>query len=242
MIPILLASCAFFATLVGGAIALRNQDNLHRLLGLTAGIVMGVVIFGLLPEIVELTGSAQGVHLRTALVALMVGFLAFHVVEKSILISHADETKYGEHHHPHVGWASALALAGHSMLDGFGIGIAFHANATIGVAVAAAVVAHSFSDGLNTVNLMLVHKNNRSRAKQMLLIDALAPITGVLLSFLLALNERFTALYLAFFAGFLLYIAAAEILPEAHSKRSSYGTIALTVLGAAIMYFVTQLA
>lgn len=242
MIPVLLACWAFLATIVGGVIALKNQDKLSRLLGLTAGIVMGVVVFGLLPEIVELTGGVNGVHLRTALIALMVGFLAFHIVEKSILISHSDEKKYGEHHHPHVGWVSALALAGHSMLDGFGIGLAFQSNTAVGLAVAIAVIAHSFSDGLNTVNLMLAHKNNRKKATAMLLVDALAPLTGVAFSYVFSLNERATALYLAFFAGFLLYIAAAEILPEAHSKRSSYITIFLTIIGAMLMYFVTRLA
>lgn len=240
MIPILLGLAALCASLVGGMVALKNQRILSRLLGLTAGIVMGVVIFGLLPEIMELTDGAH--HVRTAMISLMAGFLIFHIIEKSILISHKDETQYGPHHHPHVGRASALALIGHSVLDGLGIGLAFQANAIVGTAVAIAVVAHSFSDGLNTVNLMLMHKNARRNALMMLLADALAPITGVLLSFLFRPSDQFTLYYLSFFAGFLLYIAAAEILPEAHSKQSSYRTIALTVLGATIMFFITQFA
>jgi ZIP family zinc transporter len=238
---IILGVCAFLASLAGGYVALKNQDKLQRLLGLTAGIVMGVVVFGLLPEIMELAESTTR-DITTAMIALMAGFLVFHIVEKSILISHASETQYGEHHHPHVGRAGALALAGHSLLDGFGIGLAFQTNAVVGVAVAVAVVAHSFSDGLNTVNLMLAHKNEQSKARRMLFVDALAPLVGVLLSLVVTLGNEFVLFYLSFFAGFLLYIGAAEILPEAHSKRSSYVTIALTVLGAALMYFVTRLA
>ncbi len=238
---ILLAILAALATTAGGVIALKNQDKLYRLLGLTAGVVMGVVVFGLLPEIVELSETTSR-DITTAMVALMGGFLFFHIIEKTILISHADETKYGEHHHPHVGKAGAFALAGHSMLDGFGIGLAFQANPTIGVAVALAVIAHSFSDGLNTVNLMLTHKNNRRKAITMLAVAASAPLTGVLLSYLLRIGDEIALWYLSFFAGFLLYIAAAEILPEAHSKRSSYSTILLTIIGAVVMYFVTRLA
>ena len=48
-------------------------------------------------------------------------------------------------------------------------------------------------------------------------------------------------LYLGFFTGFLLYIGAADILPEAHSHRSSALTIALTCLGAAFVYVVIRL-
>ena len=240
LILILLGLAASGASLIGGVVALKNQDRLQKLLGLTAGILLGVVFFGILPELVEL---ARGTYaISTAMIALMAGFLVFHIVEKSILISHADETQYGAHHHPHVGWASALALAGHSFLDGIGIGLAFWANPAVGFAVATAVVAHSFSDGLNTVNLMLLHKNNRRRAIMMLVVDAFAPLLGILLSLVFHMGDGFILFYLSFFAGFLLYIAAAEILPEAHSKRSSYSTILLTILGAVVMYFVTRLA
>ncbi|MBP9761828.1 ZIP family metal transporter [Candidatus Saccharibacteria bacterium] len=240
MVPLVLGLSAFLASIIGGLVALRNQRLLYRLLGLTAGIVMGVVVFGLLPEIMEL--SQDGGQVRTAMIFLMVGFLVFHVIEKSILISHKDESLYGPHHHPHVGRASALALTGHSLLDGVGIGLAFQTNALVGAAVAIAVVAHSFSDGLNTVNLMLMHRNSRRNARAMLIVNAAAPLAGVLLSFLVAPSDQFTLYYLAFFAGFLLYIAAAEILPEAHSQQSSYRTIALTVFGVTAMYLITGVA
>ena len=73
---ILLAILAALATTVGGVVALKNQDKLYRLLGLTAGVVMGVVVFGLLPEIVELS-EATSRDITTAMVALMGGFLFF---------------------------------------------------------------------------------------------------------------------------------------------------------------------
>lgn len=238
MIALLLAATAFLATLTGGYLALKNQHRLQKLLGLTAGIVLGVVVFGLLPEIFELSEGAYDVHV--AMIALMAGFLLFHIIEKTILISHSHDTEYGEHHHPYVGWASAAALAGHSLLDGLAIGFAFQTNTAVGVALAVAVIAHSFSDGLNTVNIMLANKNTPLRAKIMLIVDALAPVTGVLLSFVISLGQTATGMFLSFFAGFLLYIAASEILPEAHSKRSSYMTIGLTVIGATLMYFITN--
>jgi zinc transporter ZupT len=47
-------------------------------------------------------------------------------------------------------------------------------------------------------------------------------------------------MYLAFFAGFLLYIGASDILPEAHSKDSSFKTIAMTLLGVVFIYAITN--
>jgi len=241
MVPVLLACGTFVSTLVGGLVALKNRDRLHRLLGFTAGVVIGVVAFDLLPEIFKsLSGSS--VTAREAMVALVVGFLLFHIVEKSLLIHHSQEHEYQVHHHPQVGIASALALCGHSFLDGLGIGLGFQAGTVVGVAVALAVIAHDFGDGLNTVTLMLVNKNNRRRSFIMLLLDALAPVAGAIVGTFVHVGSAGLTLYLGFFAGFLLYIGASEILPEAHSKHSSYATIALTVLGAIFMFVVTQFA
>jgi ZIP family zinc transporter len=241
MLPVLLACGTFFSTLLGGLTALRNKDRLHRLLGLTAGVVIGVVAFDLLPEIFE-SIEHGGVTARGAMVALVCGFLLFHIVEKSILIHHSQEQEYEVHHHPQVGFASALALAGHSFLDGLGIGLGFQAGNAVGIAVAIAVIAHDFSDGLNTVTLMLVNRNNRRKAFAMLLVDAFAPVLGAIVGTVVHISDGGLTLYLGFFAGFLLYIGASEILPEAHSKHSSYTTIGLTILGAIFIFFVTKYA
>jgi len=112
----------------------------------------------------------------------------------------------------------------------------------VGVIVAVAVIAHDFADGLNTVSLMLAHHNTTRRAIGMLALDALAPIAGAATTLFFELPPNILVLYLGFFAGFLLYIGAADILPQAHSEQSSSLTIALTCLGAAFIFAVTRIA
>ena len=239
MIPVLIAFATFLSTSLGGLLAFSHRDRLHRVLGYTAGVLLGVVAFDILPEIFkslsELKLDATG-----PMIALVVGFLLFHVIEKTILLHHSQESEYGQHHHPHVGLASALALSGHSFLDGVGIGLGFQVGTKIGIAVAIAVIAHDFSDGLNTVSLMLMHKNTTKRAKALLLLDALTPVAGAASTLLFHISPSGLLIYLGFFAGFLLYIGSSEILPEAHSEHSSYQTIGLTVLGTVFMFVVTR--
>lgn len=240
MLPILLSAATFVSTLLGGLTAFKNKDRLHRVLGYTAGVIMGVVAFDILPEIFHLVQDLK-IGTTGPMVALVLGFLLFHIIEKSILIHHAQEEDYEHgHHHPQVGVASALALAGHSFLDGVGIGLGFQVGEPVGIAVAIAVIAHDFSDGLNTVGLMLMNKNNRRRSLMLLLVDALAPVLGALSTLLIHISDKGLVLYLGFFAGFLLYIGASEILPEAHSKHSSFKTIGLTVFGVVFMFVVTR--
>ncbi len=229
----------FISTLIGGFIGLRYKDKLHLILGLTAGVLLGVVSFDIFPEIIKLTQELN-VDPINPMIALVLGFLIFHIFEKVVLIHKEDEGHYGKHKHPVVGIASALALAGHSFLDGVGIGLGFQVSSTIGVIVAIAVIAHDFSDGLNTVSLVMVHKNSQKRAILLLLLDALAPVLGVLSTLLFSVPENFLLLYLGFFAGFLLYIGASDILPEAHDQHSSLATIMMTLAGVGFMFIVTR--
>ncbi len=233
------AFLTFVSTFIGGVVGLKHQDKLHLILGFTAGVLLGVVSFDIFPEIIELVHTV-GVQPVVPMVALVIGFLLFHIMEKMLLIHHSHEESYGEHKHPTVGAASALALTGHSFLDGVGIGLAFQVSSTVGILVAFAVIAHDFSDGLNTVSLALVHKNTRRKAFWFLLGDAVAPVLGAFSTRFFSIPENVLIWYLGFFAGFLLYIGASDILPEAHSKNSSWRTIAMTVLGTGFIFTLTR--
>ena len=204
-----------------------------------AGVLLGVVSFDILPEIINQI-QEHGYRSLDVMIALVAGFLIFHILEKSILIHHSHEQEYAIHKHPSVGVLSALALAGHSFIDGVGIGLGFQLNPIIGVLIAIAVISHDFTDGMNTVTFMLSHKNSERRAKKSLFLTALTPILGVLSTFLFTVPGYILYLYLGFFAGFLLYIGASDILPEAHSEHSSYGLIGLTILGAFLIFLITQ--
>src|ERR1700712_1868032 len=176
--PVILTFAAVVSTLCGGAMALRFRARLPYLLGFTAGVLLGVVAFDLLPEVFALARE-HSFDPTAAMIALVVGFLLFHSLEKFVLVHPAQEEHYSHHHHPHVGVASALVLAAHSFMDGVAIGIGFQVSTAVGFTVAIAVVAHDFSDGLNTVSLMLRHRNSPRRAMAMLGVDALAPLLGV---------------------------------------------------------------
>lgn len=242
---ILISIIAFFSTFLGGIVALKNQDRLHLILGFTAGALLGVVSFDIFPEMIEMLHKTE-TSATYPMLSFVVAFLLFHILEKSLLVHHSQEEAYathshGEHKHPHIGVFSAIALIAHSFLDGVGIGIGFQISSLVGIAIAFAVIAHDFSDGLNTVSLLLAHKNKQKTAFWFLLLDALAPIAGAASTLLFAVPESIIILYLGFFAGFLLYIGAADILPEAHSKHTSLKTIGMTILGVAFMFVITSL-
>ncbi len=218
---------------------MKFKDKLHLIMGFTAGVLLGVVSFDIFPEIIN---QIKENHFSSTevMIALVIGFLLFHVLEKFLVIHHLHEGDYADHRHPQVGILSALALAGHSFMDGVGIGLGFQVNPAVGLLVAIAVISHDFTDGMNTVALMLINNNTPRKSKMFLVLDAVTPVLGALSTLFFKVSSHFLVLYLGFFAGFLLYIGASDILPEAHSKQSSAKLIGLTVLGVVFIFLITR--
>ena len=239
MLVFLLTIAAAIAALAGGYTAIANRHRLDIAMAITAGLVLGVVAFDLLPEIFEGADNG-GIDSVWPMTLFVLGFLSFHIVEKLILVHSHAETEYGPHQHPRLGVARAVALAGHSFFDGLSIGVAFQVSNAVGTAVALAVIGHRFADGFDTASFMLRHKNRLDNVKRLLGLVVITPILGGLCSLLVDFSEAALSVYLGFFAGILMYIAAGNILPQAHSKGSPYKSISLTVLGAAFMFVVTR--
>ncbi|MDI2126550.1 ZIP family metal transporter [Yinghuangia seranimata] len=262
MTAILVAACSFLMTLLGGWVARHAGDRRHLVLGLAAGLMLGVVAFDLLPESLEHAGQDL-FGVPEAFLMATAGFLAMHVVEQLVAIHRAHEGEYAPHRHPGgppggwehdgytnvldpatrgVGLTAASAMVLHSTMDGFAIGAAFQAGGTVGLVVSIAVVAHDFADGFNTYTLTRLYGNNRRRAAALLFADAVAPVAGAAITLAFTIPAHLLGLYLGFFAGFLLYLATSDILPEAHSPHPRGGTLAATIAGTGFMWLVIGLA
>jgi ZIP family zinc transporter len=233
------AFLSFLSTLLGGQASLKFKDKLQLILGFTAGVLLGVVAFDVLPEIMALVQKTR-MNPRRPMIALVAGFLLFHIMEKAMLVHHSREGAAEKHRLPSLGLLSAVCLVIHSFFDGVGIGLGFQISPATGILIAIAVVSHDFADGLNTGSLMLVHGNSPAKTSALILADAAAPVLGAFSTLLFRLPEKALLLYLGFFTGILLYVGIASILIEAHRERSSLRTVLMTILGAAFIFAVSQ--
>ena len=230
MLLVVIAAAAFLSTLFGGLLALRLHDKLHLILGFSAGAVIGVAFFDLLPEAIEFGEKFQspaGILSWTA-----VGFL-FYLVMDRILQFHGDAATRGRF--------AAGVLCGHSLLDGIAIGLAFQASRDVGIVVAIAVLTHDFSDGINTMNMVMKNRGNRKLALRWLLADALAPVLGMASTRFFALPDSAFGTVLALFAGFFLYIGASDLIPESYHAHPKFLTTATTLAGAGVLYLAIAL-
>jgi len=237
-IAIALAALTAIATTAGGFLAIKSKDRLHLVLGLSAGLLLGLVAFDLLPEVFEL-GTQEIFHAPAVSVALIGGFLLLHFYEQLFGSHEPAESDYG-HEHEHssniAGALGALAMGGHVFLDGLALGVAFKVSSDLGIAVFIALLVHAFSDGLNTVSFLIKSGKWGRKGIWLLGVDAIARVSGAALGTTLALSNNVIAIYLAVFAGIVIYLATSHILPEAHSRHSSKLTILATIFGVLVMW------
>ncbi len=236
MTIIFVALAASLATFIGGSFALRFRAKPHLILGFSAGAVAGVALFDLLPEAFNL--SAQYHDVATIALYVAFGFFGYLILDRLILLHTHEEDD--EANAPR-GFFGALTLAAHSFLDGIAIGVGFQAAPAVGLVVAAAVLTHDFSDGINTVNLILKNGGSRQRALRWLCVDAIAPVLGVVSTIFFSIPDSWIGLVLAVFVGSFLYLSASDLIPESHHRHPRALTTLMTLFGALTLYMVVRL-
>ena len=227
---LLFGAAAGGATLLGGLLAFRLRQRFGLILGLTSGIVLGIGLLDLLPEAMELSRGAWSA--RALAVWVATGFGCYMLLSR---ISSPSDASAG-------GWRSHLGpatLTMHSLLDGFGIGVAFGIDKEVGRLVAAAVLAHDVADGINIVSLSLTAQSER-QARSWLVLNGAAPLVGVLLGTSISSSAMMLAPILALFAGVFVYLGACELMPRSRSLDPRFRTLIASSLGMALMFIITS--
>jgi ZIP family zinc transporter len=228
----LVAVAAVASTFLGGLFAIHHRDRLHLILGFSAGAVMGVVFFDLIPEAIALSSDWAPVLMAS-------GFIIYMLIDRSFsLHSHKDEHCDNVRHTGRIG-ASALII--HSLMDGIGMGLAFNVSPSVGFVVAAAVLAHDFSDGVNTSAMIMRSGGNKRAALAWLSLDALAPAIGMMAAMSFSLTEESLGMLIALFAGFFMYIGASDLIPTSHARYPHIWTSLMTVVGMGLILFAVRM-
>ena len=261
----------FFSTLFGGVAALRLRHRLHAFMALAAGVVVATAVADLLPEAFGLVGADGALKVG---IAAVIGFIGFSLVEAFLHQSSFEHALEGEgadghdHGDAHVHQEDIappkpgaligpprrgrlilailppISLIIHSTLDGMAIGLAFQAGGQLGIIVLLAVLAHDFADGMNVVTLALDAAHGERLAIALLLLDALAPVAGALLSTVIAISPESLGLLLAGFGGVFIAVGAGHLLPESQhlDPRRGPALVAISAVGAALVLIVRALA
>lgn len=238
---VILSVVTCFSTLIGGGFAARRGKNIGVLGAFAAGVLITTSLLDLLPETFKLASSPSvNLPLDEVMALTVVGFLFLYIISR-LIVAHvfSKEGQYVEVKHPLGGLFATSELSVHSFIDGLAIGFGLEADIHVGVVIAFAVICHDFTDGLSTVTVMLNSGNSLRNSLRMLLLDAIAPILGVVVTLFIALQQYLIVLLLPFFAGGFLYLGASDLLPEAHQKNPAMLTIVCCTGGFILIFILT---
>jgi zinc transporter ZupT len=172
--------------------------------------------------------------------AMALGFIFLYILERYFSVHRVCEGNTCKNiRHPKGSFLDAAELATHSFMDGFAIGLGFHFDFHVGIIVSVAVISHDFSDGINTVTVMLNAGNFLKTSIRMLFLDAVAPVLGAVSTLFITIPEQYLVLLLPFFARGFLYLGASDLLPEAHEKNPPVVSLVLTLAGFLLIFIIT---
>ena len=227
-------------SLAGGVLLIGNERlrevAMRHGLPFGAGALLAVAFLGVLPEAVEGSDSHQTVGYALG------GFLAFFILERLLGWFHHHET---HHHEPIHGKRNAshqsLVIIGdtlHNAIDGVALGAAFLVSPAAGIGTALAVAAHEIPQEIGDFGILLARGMKPSRVLLVNFISALATVVTALTTYALGSTAEINpAPLLAIAAGFFIYIAASDIIPDIHEKTRREGNLqaVMLLIGVAVL-------
>jgi zinc transporter ZupT len=240
MDAVVFSAATFLSTLIGGLVAAKLSNRLGFLAAFVSGILIAVPLFDLLPEALRIAQTVD-VSTERVMYAVAAGFLSLFMLDRYFSVHRICEGGICRNvRHPKAGLFGAFELSLHSLMDGIAIGLGFQVNYQAGLIVGMAVIAHDFSDGINTVTVMLNAGSSRKASLRMLFLDAAAPVLGVLCTLFISLPQWYLAYLLPFFAGGFFYLGASDLLPAAHEKNPPLVSLVSTLSGFLVIFAIVQ--
>jgi zinc and cadmium transporter len=198
------------------------------------GTLLGVSLLALLPQALARLPAA------TALGTLLVGVLAFFLLEKLVLWRHCHDAHECE---VHTSSAASLVIIGdafHTFVDGTVIAAAVLTSIPLGITTALAVATHEIPQEVGDVAILLRAGFSRGRAFTLNLLSGIGGILGAVA--MLAASQRMPSVLpyvLAFAAGNFLYVAMSDLIPDLHRGGLQGGPVKqLILIGAGILTIV----
>lgn len=224
--PLILASVPFLRT--------RFSDRAsHLMLGFSAGILGGLVIFDILPESFS-TSTEQGLPGQAVPIAIGAGFFFLLLVERHLI----GVTQRGHAHFENgrpiqtFGALAMSALMVHGTIDGFVIPLAFELGSSVGTVIILAVALHQIPDSFAALGVGLAMRKSRKTTVAYVLITAADTPIGILLGVLfLGAGTQWLPVGLGFSAGTFLFVSAADLIPELQHRSRSLLVTASIVFG-----------
>lgn len=227
---------------LAGGLILLSWEKLaikvsHFLASFAAGTLLGAAFFDLLPEALH-EGEGTGVNI---FLWALIGIVFFFLLERFIHWFH-----HHEEHHEHEKEAKTtiplivISDTVHNFIDGVVIAATFLVSVPLGIVTTLAVAAHEIPQEIGDFGLLLHKGMTKKKIVLVNIVSAAAAFLGAILTYIIGdVVEIFIPVFLSLTAGFFMYIALSDLIPEIHyEKRKGFAfwESVLLVLGIIVVW------
>lgn len=231
--------------LIGGFILLFYEKIAlkisHFLASFAAGVLLGAAFFDLLPEALHV-GEEKRIDV---FFWALFGIILFFILERLIHWFHHHE-EYHEHKKESKTTVPLIIVGdtAHNFIDGVVIAATFMISIPLGIVTALAVFAHEIPQEIGDFGLMLHKGLSRKRIILVNVLSAASAFLGAGITYVSGnLLESYIPIFLALTAGFFIYIATSDLIPEIHyEKRKGFALIesVLLISGVVLIWVSTH--
>ena len=239
IVSVVIVSLISFIGVISLAVSMKLLKKLVLVLvSFSAGSLFGGAFFHLIPK-----ASEAGFGLEIAVYVLL-GIIAFFILEKFIHWRHCHVPTSKDHPHP-FGIMNLVGDAFHNLIDGMIIGVSYIVSVPLGIATTVAVIAHEVPQEMGDFGVLIHAGFSRAKALILNFVSALTAVLGVLLSLVVGARvEGFAGFLVPFTAGGFIYIAGSDLIPELKKEcgaGKSFVQLVAILAGLAVMIGMTFL-
>ncbi|WP_432662586.1 ZIP family metal transporter [Wukongibacter baidiensis] len=218
---------------IGGMLALGlgkpGKRILSLILGFSAGIMLAIVCFDLLPEAFERASFVTG------LIGVIMGVLMIILIDEMIHSHGHNNAAHGKGF-VKMGLLIGLGVALHNFPEGLAIGSGFMATRELGIGISIVIALHNIPEGISMAAPMRIGGISKLKVVLYTLVVGLPMGMGALIgAYLGEISQNFIAFCLAFAGGTMLYITCGELIPSSNKlykgRTSSIGFVLGFIIG-----------
>lgn len=225
----------------GLIVAMRGnptKKTLSMFLGISAGVMISMVAFDLMPEAFRLAGT------WTSLLAFTVGALSLTALDLVTPHMHHLATDKESSRFARTALVVAVGIAMHDFPEGLAVGAGLGSAASLGFRIAILMFLHNIPEGMAVAGPLAAMGRNRSNVILVSTLTGVPSVFGAMLGAVVGITPVVLAVSMAFAAGAMLFVTFDELVPGAGElcdggHSGTLGAVAGVIISIAISRLLT---
>ncbi len=215
--------------LLGASLILLTKNNKKIIsisTGLGFGILLFLILFELIPEVIEIISSKYSLSktIFIVLILITIGILLLKLLD--IFIPDHDTNDTAKKHFLHVGIVTSIAIVIHNILEGIVVYTTLLSNLKVGILLCLGVGLHNIPLGMFITSSFYKATSNLKKTLLIIILLSLSTTVGGIISSIftsLLVDSLISAIILSLTIGMIIYIITFELLPTVIKDKKNCG-------------------